>query len=266
MTRVWPCYAGPTVLVAGIVLIAIRSTAATAQDGDCPDFTAPSPASEEFVAFGAAFDPIGMDFGTNRGSETGETILTAQPPQGQKLPQGNVEVEVNALRRGTHGSLKGVNAAAVTQGRNRVKVTVCVDPRRSDVGTYSGFVVVTDPRFDTLSVPVTVRLQHSWTGWTVFVPALLAVVAVALAAASIEARGPSDEFLARYRKRVWGIQSLLAFLPAVGAAYAAWVAQVYNNPSWGADGIVSWGAFWLVAASAVTAATAVLTTSAAAGT
>ena len=146
-----------------------------------------------------------------------------------------------------------------------MKVRLCVDPTAADVGTYTGSVVVTDPRFDTISVPATVRLQSTKTTWTAIVPPFLTIVAILFAVASIEARGPSEAFWSRYRTRLFGTQSFLALLPTLGAAYAAWVAQVANNPTWGADGLLSIGAFWLIGATAVTTATAILTTAAAGG-
>jgi hypothetical protein len=264
MSRVWARYAGTAVLIAGIFVVTLTSVPAAAQTDECPRFTASSTVPEEFAAFGAAFDPIAIDFGTSREPDTNQTILTAQPPQGQQLPRGQVEVEVNTPRRGTHGALKGVTAAAVTQGRNRVRVRLCVDPTIGDIGMYTGSVVVTDPRFDTMSVPVTVRLQQTWTGWTWPLPFLLSVAAVAIAIASVEAKGPTSKFTERFKARI-GVQSGLALLTTLGVAYAAWAAQVVRNPTWGADGVLSFGAFWLVGASAITAATAVLTTAAAAG-
>lgn len=256
---------GLAVSIALIATWTLAPTASGAATANCPSFSAPPTVPEHTVAFGTSYDPLAIDFGTSRAPDTSQTILSAQPPHGQQLPRGQVEVAINALRRSTHGSLQRVTAAAQTQGQNRVSVTLCVDPTTSDIGTYTGSVVITDPRFDTASIPVTIRLQQTWTGWTWPFPFLLSLVAVAIAVASVEAKGPTDGFKKRFVPRLLGVQSFLALLTTLGAAYAVWASQIVRNPTWGSDGVLSLGAFWLVGASAVTAATAVLATAATAG-
>ncbi len=210
---------------------------------------------------------IKVDYGTGRKVRHPQTFLSPSLAEGQQLPgPRKIAVIVHPLEQGTTGELKRVHATAEREG-DLVAVTLCVDSRGGPTaGSYTGAIRIVDPRFKADAIPVTIRLQARWTGWTVILVPVIAVVGVLIAALSAEAGKTGGSGWRRVRKRVWSGQGITAVLAALGATGAVWAATVYQDATFGRESFLAVGPFWTMGASAVAAAAVALGASAAATT
>jgi len=194
---------------------------------------------EDPIEFETAFDPLEIDFNAGRGERDDFTRVKAELEKGQRLERGPVEVAADPLQHDDDRVIRGVKATAKVEGRDRVKVTACVDARDGvRAGTYTGAVLITDERFETTSIPITVELQARSTPWTVFLYLVLAGAAVP-AAALVAETGRSrarTSIWKRARARVWKPRGLVALVVALATGFTSWSTGVLGNETFGAAG------------------------------
>lgn len=183
-------------------------------------FTAPA-ATGTPAPLGTVVEQLEIDFGGSRGAERTEVRFTPPNP-----PPSQIEVQASSLT-GKAGIIPAeqVHVRAHTL-RDTVLVDACVDLRtvgRVHSGSYSGVIVVTDPRVSELTMPLVVNVQARylyWLGPLVLLLPLLGLLIVWTTTTS------ADQ--ARF-----GRGALTTLIAALAATAAVFGAQGISNPAWG---------------------------------
>jgi hypothetical protein len=160
-------------------------------------------------------------------------------------------------------------ATARITGPREATVRVCIPAevaRGVHPGTYSGGVVIADPRVEKTTVSITASLQFRryqpiavLFGLGVLIAGTISVWAAGRRAANkgVFASGALDDFGA------WGRSNFVPITAGVVAALSAFIVSYWRNPSWGAKAPEDWLTLFGAMFSALTAA--VVTTSQAGG-
>ncbi len=221
-----------------VFVISLRIMGASENnDLDCPgdtqttEATAQATAGTALVALEPAQDELVLPLAYRRGSKRDSTTLAA----GSDVT-GNITAVSTGLTSDDGGSIPKKHVHVEARGvRSTVLLDVCLEGGAlgwDDNGTFTGYVIFTDERFEPLTVPVTVTAQSRYI-WSLS-PLVLFFPFLALAltsSAPFWKRQTNDK--EELKADVQRTADVKAWTGGVGASAAVYSAQGLANGSWG---------------------------------